>query len=171
MSQAQKELFDKLLDIVDSILDNAISTEETLPPHGSYEVDGDLIRQLADVVGKIEEIDTGAQGANYNPETPLSSKEILAQIAILEKQLSEQIKLAVSDTILAEVQKQQRLGGNLAKPTPPTDPLAEANLVSRNALRSIRQKSVAKALDGDNYPPSKIEVCPKCNSIAWEEKD
>ncbi|MFO0052542.1 MAG: hypothetical protein ACK53Q_06305 [Dolichospermum sp.] len=55
----------------------------------------------------------------------LTIKEILAQTAILRKQLSETIKPMVSNAILVQLQKQQRPGGTLAKTTPPTDTQTE----------------------------------------------
>lgn len=61
MSHPRKELLDELLDIVESILYDATSTDETLPPHASYQVDGDLIRQLADINQRMQDYDNDTQ--------------------------------------------------------------------------------------------------------------
>lgn len=62
MEQTQKELFDELLDVVESILYDAVSTDETLPPpHKSYEIDGDLIRRLADINERTQDCDNDTQ--------------------------------------------------------------------------------------------------------------
>lgn len=42
------EMLEEVADIADSIMHEAESTEECLPPHPSYIVDGDLIRKLID---------------------------------------------------------------------------------------------------------------------------
>jgi len=72
------------------------------------------------LIEQSQAIQQGTVVANQKPETSLSIEEILAQMSILQEQLSEQIRLAITPAVLTEIQKQQRPGGNLTKTTPPT---------------------------------------------------
>ena len=43
-------LIEAVLDAVEDVLYDGVSTEECLPPHPSYKVDGDIFRKLASAV-------------------------------------------------------------------------------------------------------------------------
>lgn len=51
----RRHLVEAVLDAVEDVLYNGTSTEECLPPHPSYEVDGDVFRKLASAFTALTE--------------------------------------------------------------------------------------------------------------------
>ena len=48
-------LLETLLDAVEDLIDDAVSTEECLPPHPSYEVSGEAVRKLTEAFNAFVE--------------------------------------------------------------------------------------------------------------------
>lgn len=49
------DILTQIADIANEIINSAVSVEESLPPHSEYIVHGELIRELAEALHKLEQ--------------------------------------------------------------------------------------------------------------------
>lgn len=55
MNTTVQNILYQIADIADEIVRSSMSVEESLPPHTEYIVHGDLIRNLADALYRLEQ--------------------------------------------------------------------------------------------------------------------
>ncbi|MFM6137491.1 MAG: hypothetical protein ACKO2Z_33930 [Sphaerospermopsis kisseleviana] len=55
MKNTVKNILYQIADIADEIVMSSVALEEALPPHNEYIVHGDLIRNLADALYRLEQ--------------------------------------------------------------------------------------------------------------------
>lgn len=57
MKTTVQNILYQIADIADEIVKSSVSVEESLPPHNEYIVHGDLIRNLADALYRLEQVE------------------------------------------------------------------------------------------------------------------